>query len=336
MDKFDWNDLQAFLAVVRAGRLTVAARKLGVDHSTLSRRISGLEQAIGAPLFDRRATGYVLTAEGERLIPDAEAMENLAIRISTRQDDPAQGLTGSVRIGTPEAWGTYFMARQLQGLAQLHPELEIELIANPRMFSLSKREADLAVSMTRPEQGRLYARRLNDYELGVYASRTYLENHGPVGSRAQLEEHAWVGYVEDLMWSAELDYLAEISSTLRPRIRISNIISQVQAVAAGVGLGVLPCFLARREPDLVRLLPGDVRLQRSYWLLTHADARDLVRVNVVAEFIMQRLQALGAGFWMDAGGEGIAELAGTSAAKEPKANKPGHVFHKALKKRSGP
>lgn len=300
MNKFDWDDLQAFLAVVRAGRLTVAARKLGVDHSTLSRRIAGLERAIGATLFDRRPAGYALTAEGERLVPDAEAMENLAIRIRSRQDDAAQGLAGSVRIGTPEAWGTYFMARELKQLGRLHPELEIELVANPRMFSLSKREADIAVSMTRPEQGRLIARRLNDYELGVYAARSYLEEHGAIHERRELERHRWIGYIEELMWTSELDYIAEISATLAPQIRISNVISQVQAVAAGVGLGVLPCFLARREVNLVRLLPEEIRLRRSYWLLTHADARELVRVQAVADFIVGRLAALGEDFWMDA------------------------------------
>jgi DNA-binding transcriptional LysR family regulator len=300
MRKFDWDDLQAFLAVVRAGRLTVAARKLGVDHSTLSRRIAGLEQAIGATLFDRRTAGYALTAEGERLVPDAEAMESLAIRIRSRQDDAAQGLAGTVRIGTPEAWGTYFFARELRELARMHPELEVELVANPRMFSLSKREADIAVSMTRPEQGRLVARRLNDYELGLYAARSYLDEHGPVRSRRDLERHRLVGYIEDLLWSTELDYLSEISPTLTPQIRISNVISQVQAVAAGVGVAVLPCFLAGRETELVRLLPGEISMTRSYWLLTHADARDLLRVQVVADFIVGRLAALGEDFWRDA------------------------------------
>ncbi|EJL87908.1 transcriptional regulator [Herbaspirillum sp. CF444] len=298
MRKFDWNDLQAFLAVVRAGRLTVAARRLGIDHSTLSRRIAGLEAAIGAVLFDRRSAGYSLTAEGERLVVDAEAMESLAVRIRARQDDPAQGLTGSIRIGTPEAWGTYFLAPQLNLLAQQHPELEVELIANPRMFSLSKREADIAVSMTRPEQGRLYARRLNDYELGIYAAQDYLQRHGVIDNKAQLEQHAWVGYVEDLMWSRELDYLSEISPALRPRIRISNIISQMAAVVGGAGPGVLPCFMARGENRLVRLLP-EIRLYRSYWLITHADARDILRVNVVADFIVERVQAEGEKFWID-------------------------------------
>lgn len=301
MPNFDWNDLQAFLAVVRTGRLTVAARKLGLDHSTLSRRIAGLEKAIGARLFDRRSVGYALTPEGERLVPDAEAMENLAIRIGSRQDDAAQGVSGTVRVGTPEAWGTYFMAPALRELAQLHPELEVELVANPRLFSLSKREADIAVSMARPDSGRLVARRLNDYALGVYGARDYVATHGPITRREQLAQQRWVGYIEDLMWTGELDYLAEIAPGVVPQVRISNIISQVQAVAAGVGLGVLPCFLARREASLVRLLPEDIALTRSYWLLTHADARQLARVQVVAEFIERRLAVLGGEFWM--GGE---------------------------------
>lgn len=298
MRKFDWNDLQAFLAVVRAGRLTVAARQLGIDHSTLSRRIAGLEESLGVALFDRRSAGYALTAEGERLIPDAEAVESLTMRIHARQDDATRGLTGSIRIGTPEAWGTYFLAPQLRLLAQQHPELEVELIANPRLFSLSKREADIAVSMTRPEQGRLYARRLNDYELGIYAARDYLQQHGKIDNKTQLEAHSWIGYVEDLMWSQELDYLSEISPALQPRIRISNIISQMAAVVSGAGLGVLPCFMARGEKMLVRLLP-DIRLYRSYWLITHADARDSLRVRVVADFIAERVQAEGAAFWID-------------------------------------
>ncbi len=321
MNKFDWNDLQAFLAVVRAGRLTVAARQLGIDHSTLSRRIVGLEQSLGAALFDRRSAGYALTVEGERLIPEAEAMESLAVRIHARQDDPAQGLTGSIRIGTPEAWGTYFLAPQLDLLAQRHPELEVELIANPRLFSLSKREADIAVSMTRPEQGRLYARRLNDYELGIYAARDYLRRKPAIDDKSQLEAHPWVGYVEDLMWSRELDYLSEISPALRPRIRISNIISQMAAVVGGAGLGVLPCFMARREKKLVRLLP-QVKLYRSYWLITHADARDIVRVNVVADFIAERVEAEGASFWIDDDG-GVGRDVAREAMSKKKRGKSG-------------
>ncbi|KAF3996442.1 LysR family transcriptional regulator [Glaciimonas immobilis] len=299
MQKFDWNDLQGFLAVVRAGRLTTAALQLGIDHSTLSRRIVGLEDALGVSLFDRRSSGYVLTAEGERLIADAEAVESLAIRIRSRSDDVALGLTGSVRVGAPEGFGTYFLAPELAGLVARHPQLEIELIANPRMFSLSKREADIAISMTRPDTGRLHAVKLNDYELGVYAARSLLARHAPIVNQSSLAAHTWVGYVEDLMWTKELDYLSHIPAAPAPRIRISNVISQMTAVMGGVGLGALPCFMARKEPELVRILPDEIKLFRGYWLITHAETRDLVRVKVVADYIIERIRAVGDDYWRD-------------------------------------
>jgi DNA-binding transcriptional LysR family regulator len=285
MRGFDWDDLQAFLAIARAGRLTVAAQQMGIDHSTLSRRVAALETSIGARLFERRSVGFVLTPEGERLMSDAEAMESLAIRIRSRLEDPSVGLTGTVRVGTPEGFGTYFLAPRIAKVTAAHPDLEIELVANPRMFSLSRREADIAVSMARPTQGRVYAHKLNDYALGVYAARGYLETHPSIESRQDLGEHPWVGYVEDLMWTAELDYLPQISSALVPTLRISNVISQAAALSGGAGVGVLPCFIARTDSSLVRVLPDQVELTRSYWLVSHADTRDVARVKLLADFI---------------------------------------------------
>ncbi len=216
MRGFDWDDIQAFLAISRAGRLTVAAQQMSVDHSTLSRRIAALESALGVRLFDRSSLGFVLTSEGERVLSDAESMESLALCMRHHLDNASIGLTGSVRIGTPEGFGTYFLAPRIAQLSAAHPQLEIELIANPRMFSLSKREANLAVSMTHPAQGRVYAHKFTDYALGVYASKTYLDTHRKIASRCDLLRHPWVGYVENQMWSTELNYLPQISNTLVP------------------------------------------------------------------------------------------------------------------------
>lgn len=285
MRRFDWDDIQAFLAMTRAGRLTVAASQMGVDHSTLSRRIAALEAGLGVKLFDRRSVGFVLTPEGERILTDAEAMESLSIRMLHRLEEASVGLTGSVRIGTPEGFGTYFLAPRIARISAAHPRLEIELIANPRMFSLSKREADLAVSMTRPAQGRVYAHKLTDYTLGVYGARHYLDACAPVRSRHDLFGHPWVGYVEDQMWSAELNYLPQISPSLVPAVRISNVLSQMAAVAGGAGLGVLPCFMARSNPNLVRVLTDEIELTRSYWLVTHAETRDVARIRLIEDFI---------------------------------------------------
>ncbi|MEK6350683.1 MAG: LysR family transcriptional regulator [Burkholderia sp.] len=285
MRQFDWDDVQAFLAISRSGRLTAAAQQMGVDHSTLSRRIAALETALGVRLFDRRSVGFVLTPEGERALADAEAMESFAMRMRHRLEDPSVGLTGSVRVGTPEGFGTFFLAPRIAKVSAAHPQLEIELIANPRMFSLSKREADLAVTMTRPTQGRVYAHKLTDYTLGIYGARTYLEAHAPIESARDVLAHPWIGYVEDQMWSAELNYMPQISASLAPTVRISNVISQMAAVTGGAGLGVLPCYMARTDPDLVRVLADEIELTRAYWLIAHAETRDVARVKLLADFI---------------------------------------------------
>jgi DNA-binding transcriptional LysR family regulator len=165
------------------------------------------------------------------------------------------------------------------------------------MFSLSKREAEIAVTMTRPQRGRLHARKLTDYELGLYACRSYLKAQGPIEHRAQIASHPWVGYIKDLIWTSELDYFVDISKSIVPRVKISNVITQMTAILGGIGLGVLPCFMANREPDLIRLLPKEIRIVRSYWLVIHSDVRDLVRVKAVADFIADRVHAERQFFW---------------------------------------
>lgn len=294
---FNWNDLRSFLAVARAGRLTVAARNIGIDHSTLSRRISALEAALRVQLFERRSLGYTLTSAGEELLEESRAMESLAFGLQARVSNTDLGLSGAVRVGSPEGFGTYFLAPYLGELSSDHPDLEIELVANPRSFSLSKREADVAVTMSMPDHGRLLARKLTDYELGLYASKRYLELNGPVLSPADLEHHHMVGYIDDLLASPELDYLSEVSKVLDPRIRISNIITQSAAVVGNVGVGVLPYFIARTEPGLVRLLPDTIKIIRSYWLVTHEDVRDLARVRAMMDFIIEMVKVHKSDFW---------------------------------------
>jgi DNA-binding transcriptional LysR family regulator len=192
MPEFDWNDLRAFLAVVRTGRLVTAAHQLGMDQSTLSRRISGLEKALQTRLFDRTPTGYALTISGETLVSQAEEIERLTIDIGSRLANAHSALAGPIRIATPEGFGTYFLPPLLNKLTQAHPELEIELVAVPGAVSLFKREADLAVMISPPEKGRFKTRRLLDYELGLYASRSYLiptrtEGHALAQSRRPMD-----------------------------------------------------------------------------------------------------------------------------------------------------
>jgi DNA-binding transcriptional LysR family regulator len=291
MQRFDWNDLRAFLAVVRAGRLTAAAQTLHVDHSTLSRQIGRLEASLKTHLFERRPTGYTLTNAGEWLVKEAEAIESLTVGIQSQLSDKVLNLAGSVRIGAPEGFGTYYLAPRIGQLATQHPELEIELIANPRVVSLSRREADMAVTNLCPKEGRLFATKLTDYELGLYGSRQYVDTHAPIRCREDIEGHTFIGYIPDLLPTFAHAYLGEVSPQISPRIRISNILTQVAASWGGAGLCIVPCFMAKAEPSLVRLLREEIRITREFWLIIHSDLRDVARVRTAADFIIQQVRS---------------------------------------------
>ncbi len=301
LHNFEWGLLKSFLAVARAGRLTLAARRLGLDHSTLSRRIVALEKSLQARLFDRAATGYTLTAAGEQLLTHAQEVESVMLRIHTELGGASLRVAGTVRIGAPEGFGTFFLAPLLGRLGAMHPELNIELVTLPRIFSLSRREADLAIGLARPEEGRLHAHKLTDYELGLYASAAYLDGNaasgksGPVSS-TNLAQHRFIGYISDLIYARELDYLPLINPDVHPRFSSSNLLAQLAATRAGHGLCILPCFIAEAEPSLRRMMADDVVLRRGFWLTVHADLKNQERVAVVSRFITERVHAAQATF----------------------------------------
>lgn len=287
-DQFDWNLVRSFLAITRSGSMTAAAKRMKIDYSTLSRRIAALESSLGSQLFDRRTSGSSLTEAGERLLEMAEQMDQLATSAAQSIGDAKLEATGAVRIGTPDGFGTKFLAPRLGQLSDRHPELTVELVAMPREFSLSRREADIAVSLTQPSEGRLHSRKLTDYELGLYASRNYLANHPAIKTAADVPSHRFISYIDDLIYSPELEYTHFVSPELRPAIKSSNLIAQLNSTIAGAGLCVLPCFIARDEPQLVRVLP-DFRLVRTFWLLLHSDLRNIARVRVTADFMAEEV-----------------------------------------------
>ena len=291
MADFNWNDLRAFLAVARTGRLTTAAARLEADHTTIGRRLTALETQLGAQLFDRTPGGHVLTAHGERLMPAAEAMETLAIRAAGELGQADQSLAGTVRIGAPEGFGSYILAPLMVALADRHPGLEIQLVAMAGSINLSKREADIAIALSAPREGRLVSRRLTDYRLGLYASPAYLDARPPILKRTDMSGHRFIGYIDDLLYAPELDYMQAPDVEVRVLLQSSNLIAQLQAALAGGGLCVLPNFIASREPGLVRVLPEAVQLDRSLWLVTHADLRRLARIRAVTSVIVEAVRA---------------------------------------------
>jgi DNA-binding transcriptional LysR family regulator len=287
MADFDWNDVRSFLAVARAGRLTAAAARLGLDHSTLSRRIAALEHALKAKLFDRSPGGYALTGAGDRLLGIAEEMERLALRTQEAVGGSAASVEGTLRIGAPEGFGSYFLAPRIAGLKARHPRLAIQLVAAPAVFSLARRDADLAISPSRPPAGRLNISRLTDYDLALYAAPSYLAEAPAIHSVEDLSRHRFVSYIGDLLHFPELDFLHQVAPEGSISVESSNLVAQLRATLAGAGLCILPAFLAREEPDLVRVLPGEIILTRSLWLIVHQDLAELARVKAAVRFLKE-------------------------------------------------
>jgi DNA-binding transcriptional LysR family regulator len=286
---FDWDLIRSFLAVARAGKLTAGAKHLRIDHATLSRRISTLEKSLGAKLFDHSVSGYSLTAQGKELLPRAEAIES-SISSLDRQFGQSSRISGAVRIGAPEGLGTTVLAPAIGKLAAAHPEFEIDLVAMPTVFSLSKREADIAVALACPPRGRLHGRKLTDFEFGVYAAKTEPALWENIRKPDDFAGLPFVSYIEDLIYTPELDYLGEICKSIVPRIRSSSLVAQWQATAAGAGLCVLPCFLADPDARLIRVLPKEVVLTRALWMIVHSDMKDIARIQVACDFVAEEIR----------------------------------------------
>lgn len=283
---YDWDDLRVFLAAAKAGSLTTAARRLSIDPATVGRRIARLETSLKSTLLIRSVSGLQLTAAGQRILEiglEAEAAMDLA----SRAGDPAAA-GGTVRLSVAEGFGTALVAPALPALRLQRPDLRIELAANAGFLSPSRREVDMAVTLSAPGANRLVIEPLTDYRLGLYGSALYLDRVGRPRDLKDLGGVDLVGYVDDLIYAPELRYLDEIGPGLRPVLSSSSIRAQREIIAAQGGVGVLPCFMAG---GLERLLPEDVDLTRRFWLSTHRDVAPIARTRIVRAWLFELVSA---------------------------------------------
>lgn len=280
----DWDDTRYFLAVARDGTMLGAARRLGVSQSRLSRRVAALEKALDTRLLDRSTRGCVLTENGHQVFAAAERAEAALSDAMTGLGGRSEEVSGTVRIGAPDGFGSAFLAPRLARFAIAYPALRVQLVPVSRSFSLSQREADVAVMVGRPERGRLRVRRLVPYTLGIYASESYLDRTGRPASPSELDEHTLIGYVEDLLPTPELSYARELLGERRPHLEISTAIGQLEAVRSGAGIGVLHDFMAAGSTDLVRLFPERI-VTRAYWSVWHENMHSVRRVRAAVEML---------------------------------------------------
>lgn len=286
----DWDRVRIFLEVARAGQILKASRRLGLNHATVARQLTALEQSLDTKLLERHATGCTLTGAGESLLVAAERAESEFLKVGSDIGRSSDALTGTVRVGAPDGLGNYFLAERLGALATLHPDLVIQLVPLPRTFSLSRREADIAITLDRPKQGRLIQSKLTDYTLSVYATQDYLERVGDIRTQSDLAGHLFVTHVEDFVYSRALDYAATLGRLMSRRYECGSVVAQMEAVRAGCGVGILHDYAARRYPELQRLLP-DISFVRSYWLTSHPDTHGTARVREVYRHISQSVRA---------------------------------------------
>ncbi len=288
----NWDDLRFFLEVVRAGTASAASKRLGVDYTTVARRIRALEESLGALLFDKsRSRGFTLTPDGQQLVSHAEAMESAMHAACETVSGTGSALSGLVRIGCTEAFGTYFVIPQMVAFQTRYPNIAIDVLPVPHFVSLSRREADIAITLERPARGPYVCAKLCDYTLSLYATPGYLARHAPILRREDLRGHRFINYVHELAFSAQLLYLDEIVPGANSPLRSTSVLAQYQATLQGQALAILPCFMAAGDARLVPVLPDELSVTRQFWMSYSEDLRRLKRVTGVAGYLAERARA---------------------------------------------
>ncbi len=278
----DWDDLRVFLAVARGESLSAAARLLKRDAATVGRHVARLEEALGGPLFARSPRGYALNGAGERLMAHAERAEQAVAEGLEALKGGGGQLAGQVRIGATDGCASFVLPRVCAEIGARHPELELQIVALPRVINLSRREADMAITVSPPRSGRLRVQKITDYHLHFAASAEYLARHGPPRRPEDLRRHRLVGYIQDMLFYPELDFLGELGLE---RVELaSNLVAvQLGLLRQGGGIGIAHDFILPFAPELRPVLTDSLAFTRSFYLLRHeADAR-AARLGQVAE-----------------------------------------------------
>jgi DNA-binding transcriptional LysR family regulator len=287
----DWDGLRYFLEVARTQRVSAAALRLGVQHSTVSRRIHTLERELNTILFDKsRATGFTLTEDGIRFFAYAEQMEGTLVTAREEISGQSQILSGHLRVGSTEGFGNYVLAPLMTDFQRRYPAITLDIMPVPRFISLSKREADIAISLERPQRGPYLCTKLMDYALKLYGSKSYLASAAPIKVAADLSDHTFIGYVEELLFSDRLRYLEDIVATDRVIFKSTSVIAQYHAALQGRSLAILPCFIAAQDPRLQTVLDDEIVIKRSFWMYCHEDLRHSNRVMALWDFLKKSVQ----------------------------------------------
>ena len=282
------DDLLVLLAVGRTGKYTTAADELGLNHTTISRRIAALERAIGGRVLARVAGGWELTDLGRDALTAAEAVES-AVRSLTTEAGGQRALEGVVRISATDGFSAYIAAPAAAAVQREHPKVAVEIVTATRRASQQRSGLDVEIVVGEPTVHRAKALRLGDYCLGLYGSGDYLADHGSPANVADLQRFPLVYFIDSMLQVDDLDLAPSFAPAMRESVTSTNVFVHVEATRASAGLGLLPCFMADRHPDLVRVLADDVSIRLTYWLVTRAETLRRPEVSAVVEAIGARM-----------------------------------------------
>lgn len=286
MHIMDWDGIRFFLEVARTQRVSGAAKRLGVQHTTVSRRVHLLEQSLNTVLFNKsKASGYTLTEDGQRFFTHAERIESALLNAQEEVSGQAAALSGHLRVGATEGFGSYVLAPLMVDFERRFPDITLDIMPVPRFISLSKREADIAISLEQPQRGPYLCTLLGEYALRLYGTRGYLQRHAPIERREDLLNHRFIGYVEELLFSDHLRYLDDVVPAAHVGLRSTSVIAQYHAALQGNALAILPCFMAAQDARLLPVLEDDIQVTRRFWMYCHEDLRQSRRVMALWDFI---------------------------------------------------
>lgn len=320
----NWDDLRVFLAVARAGGLSAAARRLRLDPATLGRRIGRLEDRMGGALFVKSPQGYALTDLGARMLDNTARAEEALAQALEEGQGRSSGLSGLIRIGAPDGCANYLLPQICATLQARNPGLEVQILALPRVVNLSKREADMAITVSPPDAGRLTVQKITGYHLHLAARADIAAQVRGLGDVLALPI---VGYIPDMIFDKELDYLGEIGAA-SVHLASNSVAVQIMAMRAGAGIGIMHDFAMPLSPELRFVLRDRVSLRRAFYLVRHASDRRSERLNRFAAALVSEMQSeverleqlarlTGAGRKGDAGGDNSSKEAGHARATDP-------------------
>ncbi len=293
---FAWDDLRYVLAVARSGNLRSAAGALGVNHSTMFRRLNALECSLGSKLFERLPAGHRPTESGQHLTEAAERMETEALSLDRELAGRDTRLTGSVRVTCSETLAFGALTGEIANFRALYPGIQVELLVDNRALDLSRREADVALRAVRPTQGDLFGRKLSDIRWRFYASPDYLAAHGKPRTLRDVGKHQVIGWGEAMQPTKAAAWLAKNAATGTIGYRTGSLVNHFMAAKAGMGLALLPCYLSNSDDRLVRVLGELADLRTELWLVTHRSLKDTARIrafmDIVGSGLKKRLPVL--------------------------------------------